>query len=190
MIELKPQECKHLMGKYDKLMHKIAHGIFGDITSQHEDSYQDLCVSAIEAVNGFAKKTGNSNYEDFKDDDLFNKYIKTVLWNKLNSKRRTITQSLDSNRLAVRIHTTNQEEDDIDVEDTSTNEVIFQESEEYLEAFPEEERVVIDIISNDPLAFLKNGKVNIDRIRRKANFSTNKVNRLIDTISSKIRNDL
>ena len=189
MIELKPQEWEDLMVKYEKLIHKIAHGIFGDVTTQHDDSYQDLCVSALEAVNGYAKKTGKLDYQSFKDDELFNKYLKTVLWNRLNTKRRLVTRALDINGKAIRINILNEEES-FDIEDTSLDDSVFKESAEYLSSFIEEERKVINVISNDPLAFLQNGNINIDRIRRKLNMSTNKTHQLVTQIAHKIKNDL
>jgi len=189
MIKLKPQEWEELMDKYEKLIHYIANGIFGDVTTAHDDSYQDLCVSAIEAVNGYAKKVNNFNYQTFKGDKHFDQYIKTVLWNRLNTKRRLVTRALDINSKAVRINKLDGEEA-FDIEDTSVDDKIFLESEEYLCSFIDEERDIIRVISNDPLAFLVNGNINVDRIRRKIGRSTNKTYQLIVQIADKIKNDL
>jgi len=80
------------LAKYENLMWKISHTISGDrVTANLEDNFADLCVSALESIYGFEKKTGTS-FDEFIDTDLFNSYTKTVLWNSKNKKGKLLTK--------------------------------------------------------------------------------------------------
>ena len=78
--------------KYTRLMYTISKRITGDPhTCSIEDNYADLCVSALKAVNAYAKKTGKKP-DDFIESKSFDQYIKTVLWNLKNSKGGAVTK--------------------------------------------------------------------------------------------------
>lgn len=73
-------------------MFTISRQISGDPhTCSLEDNYADLCVSALIAVNSYAKKTGEDP-SNFVDTKCFDQYIKTVLWNLKNKKGGNITK--------------------------------------------------------------------------------------------------
>ena len=79
------QEWETVRKKYGKLMYMICHRISGDkVTNDIEDSYQELCISAMDAVRTFSKKSGRE-FGDYFSTIEFDKYIKTCLWNKKNS---------------------------------------------------------------------------------------------------------
>ena len=71
--------------KYGKLMYMIAHRVGGDaITNSVDDSFQELSISAMDAVSTFSRKT-DKKFEEFFKTKEFDKYIKTCLWNRKNS---------------------------------------------------------------------------------------------------------
>lgn len=70
--------------KYGKLLHHIAYRIGLDpITYDHDDSYQELCIAMMDTVKMF-NKTATLTFEEYKDTKHFDKYLKTVLWNRKN----------------------------------------------------------------------------------------------------------
>ena len=80
--------------KYGNLLHHIAYRIGGDkITNDHDDSYQELCIAILDSVEAFDGKKP-LEFKKYKETTGFDKYLKTVLWNRKNNlgtkiKRRT-----------------------------------------------------------------------------------------------------
>ena len=78
--------------KYGRLLHHIAYRIGGDsITNDHDASYQELSIAMMDTVEIFDKhpdygggKKGGS-FEEYKNTPYFDKYLKTVLWNRKNN---------------------------------------------------------------------------------------------------------
>lgn len=74
-----------ILEKYKSLMYHISHRIGGDrVAHDFEDSFQELSMSACDAVVTLMRKTGKSFDELFPTRDA-DKYIKTCLWNKKNN---------------------------------------------------------------------------------------------------------
>tara|TARA_R110000751_G_scaffold56832_3_gene120942 strand:+ start:160 stop:714 length:555 start_codon:yes stop_codon:yes gene_type:complete len=77
-------EWEWLEEKYGKLLHHIAYRIGLDpITNDHDDSYQELSIAMMDTVAMF-DKTATVPFEEYKDTTHFDKYLKTVLWNRKN----------------------------------------------------------------------------------------------------------
>ena len=77
-------EWEWLENKYGNLLHHIAYRIGLDpITHDHDDSYQELCIAMMDTVRMF-DKTATVPFEKYKDTAHFDKYLKTVLWNRKN----------------------------------------------------------------------------------------------------------
>ena len=76
-----PQEWwDQYLKKYERLMYKIAHMISGDPTiCTIEDNFNDLCVAAIESVEGYRKMT-KKTLDVLLTDKGFDQYTKTCLW--------------------------------------------------------------------------------------------------------------
>lgn len=82
------------MKKYKDLMYMISYRISGDSAlCSVEDNFSDLCISAIESVRGFIKKTG-CTLEELFDNPLFDKYTKTCLWKNKAKKGARITERM------------------------------------------------------------------------------------------------
>ena len=85
-----PQEWwDQYLKKYERVMYKIAHMISGDPTiCTIEDNFNDLCVAAIESVEGYRKMT-KKTLDVLLTDKGFDQYTKTCLW------RRKARKGLD-----------------------------------------------------------------------------------------------
>tara|TARA_R110002110_G_scaffold67905_1_gene184378 strand:- start:208 stop:762 length:555 start_codon:yes stop_codon:yes gene_type:complete len=78
-------EWEWLEEKYGKLLHHIAYRIGGDsVTNDHDDSYQELSIAMMDTVAMF-DKTASVPFEEYKTTTHFDKYLKTVLWNRKNN---------------------------------------------------------------------------------------------------------
>jgi len=78
------EQWEWLEEKYGKLLHHIAYRIGLDpITNDHDDSYQELCIAMMDTVTMFDKRVSES-FEEYKTTAHFDKYLKTVLWNRKN----------------------------------------------------------------------------------------------------------
>ena len=81
--------------RYGKLMRTIALKISGDdAVANPEDNYSDLCIAAIESINGFENKTG-MGFDEAINTKLFDGYTKTVLWNRKAKKGIPLTKRMD-----------------------------------------------------------------------------------------------
>mgnify|MGYP003124850412 CR=1 FL=1 len=79
------EDWEWLEEKYGKLLHHIGYRIGGDsITNDHDDSYQNLCIAVMDTINTF-DKTQNVPFSEYKETAHFDKYLKTVLWNRKNN---------------------------------------------------------------------------------------------------------
>ena len=71
--------------KYKRLMYAVSHRIGGDkVATDFDDSQQELSITALDAVDAYARKTG-LEFDEFFSTREFDKYIKTWLWNKKNN---------------------------------------------------------------------------------------------------------
>ena len=85
MSNISNEDWNWLEEKYGKLLHHIAYRIGGDsITNDHDDSYQNLCIAVMDTVNTF-DKTQSVPFSEYKETAHFDKYLKTVLWNRKNN---------------------------------------------------------------------------------------------------------
>ena len=79
------EDWEWLEEKYGKLLHHIAYRIGGDaVTNDHDDSYQNLSIAVLDTVRMF-DKTQTVPFSEYKDTAHFDKYLKTVLWNRKNN---------------------------------------------------------------------------------------------------------
>jgi hypothetical protein len=82
---LNDDQWDKLHNKYKRLMYAVGHRIGGDkVGTDFDDSQQELSITAFDAVDAYARKTGLS-FEEFFNTREFDKYIKTCLWNKKNN---------------------------------------------------------------------------------------------------------
>ena len=174
--------------KYGKLIHKIGHNISGDLAiSSHPDNVQDLWVSVLEAVQGFAKKEGQT-FDEFWGSKGFDKYIKTCLWNSKNSKGAKITKKYPLTKRTVDIV------DNAEVLGLEDPVSLSGESSLFMEEIPsllsQEEETAVQKLVEDPTLIRASGKVNIQALSKELDKSRMKTIKLIDSISEKLGNEL
>jgi|ETNvirnome_2_300_1030623.scaffolds.fasta_scaffold00218_23 hypothetical protein len=80
--------------QYGRLMHSITRRISGDnAVANLEDNYAELCLAAIESINGFHRKTGQT-FSEMWENPLFDKYTKTCLWHSKNNRGKKISKKI------------------------------------------------------------------------------------------------
>ena len=164
MSELNDTQWKQITKKYGKLMWMISHRVGGDtITNSVEDSYQELSMSAMDAVRTFSNKT-TKPFDEFFSTKEFDKYIKTCLWNKKNSlgikiqKKKVVNNAMS-----------------FEPEDVSG----FADIE-----LDDECRKVVEVILRDGKVIKPNGKININRLVRETGKSKPRIKYIIERLES------
>jgi len=192
MVELTDKEWALYEERYGKLMHTIAMKISGDdAIASHEDNYADLCVAALESIEGFEKKTG----EKFKaaiNNKLFDQYTKTVLWNRKAKKGIPLTKKMEFRNKHFSIdqdmisHDGERRLDNL--EDTRAQ---FDASSVDLNDFsnsqPEDVKKVLDAIVKNPGSLSKDGIFNHAAIRRSTGLSVHFTNKAIEVLKNSLR---
>ena len=176
-----PQEWWDLyLKKYERLMYKIAHMISGDPTiCTIEDNFNDLCVAAIESVEGYRKMT-KKKLDVLLTDKGFDQYTKTCLW------RRKARKGLDVEkkraiRKCVPIQT--------DTDDGYDLSAIIDKGyslagTEILDIFASVEvnKEVLDVIISNPSVLKDNGTFNYSELGRLLDVSSTTANARVDKL--------
>ena len=194
MIQLTDKQWALYEERYGKLMHTIAMKISGDdAVANHEDNYADLCIAALESIEGFKNKTG----EDFDvaiNNKLFDQYTKTVLWNRKAKKGIPLTKkmefrnkhySLDQDFIMNDSDSPSPHER---IEDTRSGfGASATELEDFTESQPDDVKKVINAIMKNPGILSKDGIFNHAAIRRATGLSVNYTNKAVDKLKKSLR---
>ena len=194
MIKLTDEQWALYEERYGKLMHTIAMKISGDdAIANHEDNYADLCMAALESIEGFKNKTG----EDFDvaiNNKLFDQYTKTVLWNRKAKKGIPLTKKMEFRNKHYSL-----DQDFImnDSDSPSSHERIEDtrsgfgasatELEDFTESQPDDVKKVINAILKNPGILSKDGIFNHAAVRRATGLSVNYTNKAIDKLKKSLR---
>tara|TARA_R110000824_G_scaffold148_4_gene540 strand:- start:2270 stop:2839 length:570 start_codon:yes stop_codon:yes gene_type:complete len=165
--------------KYGRLIYTIAHKIGGDsVVNSFEDSVQELYISALDACEAYERKT-QILFDEFFAMEEFDKYIKSVLWNKKNNQGAQISKKLGVTRHA----TLNEEIVEVDpaleyeVSDVSS---MLAEVDGVCESGEE----LIKMIVSDHRLVKPNGSLNISKISRNMSMTKKEVNLLISQLKN------
>ena len=170
---LTAEQWEWLEKKYGKLLHHIAYRIGGDsITNDHDDSYQELSIAVLDTVAMF-DKTQTTSFDEYKSSVGFDKYLKTVLWNRKNNlggkivKRAPLRRqvSIDEQILKDKVH------EHIDSFTPFGNESLDTDIQELVQ------QVVLDARIIKP-----SGDFNISRLCRRLDKSKSQVNFIIQKL--------
>ena len=179
MSSMSDAEWKMVTKKYGKLMWMISHRVGGDaITNSVDDSYQELSMSAMDAVRTFSKKT-TKDFTEFFTTKEFDKYIKTCLWNKKNSlgikiqKKKVVNNAMSFEPELV------SEEETYEGSGIPIDVSGFAEIE-----LDEECRVVVECILRDGKTIKPNGKININRLVRETGKSKPRIKYIIERLGT------
>lgn len=196
MITISENDWQEYLVKYKNLMWKISHMISGDPSiCTIEDNYNDLCLAAVESIQGFHKKTGKP-FSEMLGSVYFDKYTKTCLWtakarkgNKIKKgyKIRNNTISLDYGAESSGVS----QGIPIDhLEDTRCGSFAALESNDFFNSFDESSKNLIDIILDNPEMLTEEGKIKLNRLSEKMNLSIDKLKTQLHTIGKKLKYEL
>jgi hypothetical protein len=178
-----PQEWwDQYLKKYERLMYKIAHMISGDPTiCTIEDNFNDLCVAAIESVEGYRKMT-KKKLDVLLTDKGFDQYTKTCLW------RRKARKGLDveKKRAIRKCVSLTTGDDDSGYEVSSIVDKGYNlEGTEIHSIFDavEQNKDLLDVVVNNPSVIKNNGAFNYSELGRLLDVSsttaTSRMNKLV-----------
>ena len=158
------------------------------MTASPEDNYSELCIAALESINGFFKKTGLTFDESF-DTKLFDQYTKTVLWNRKAKKGIPLSKKMDfrkknksldapmfSNSEASLAHLIEDPRSHIDVSSVDFNDFMKDQNDDV--------KTVMNAVLKDPSLLSKQGFIKTSAICRSTPLSIHFVNQAVDKIKS------
>jgi len=186
------QQWELILEKYERLMWKIAHNISGDnAIASLEDNYQDLCVAAMDAIQGFQKKTGKT-FDEFWDSEewgrIFDKYIKTCLWNLKNNKGAKITKKYPITKKTVNLADSEEILLMAGSDDGAMEDKVF--LSEVGRSLDDDQKECLRALVNDPRLLHPSGKVNISKLARHLDKPWLHTDQIVESISKIINNNL
>lgn len=184
---------EELKEKYEDLIFYISYRITGDIAlASFEDNVQDLWIAVMNAVEGFSKKI-NKSYTEFKDDKLWDSYIKTVLWNHKNKKGKAISKRYKIHRDILSL---NNNKEDFNGEQICelVNEKYNTEESYYISELcnllPKIHVKAIKVILEDPSLLYPSGKINIVAFSKALNVSRYIGQKIVDELTVAMEQDI
>ena len=196
MVELTDEQWAKYEDRYGSLMHTISNMISGDSAiASHEDNYADLCVAALESIEGFKNKTG----EDFDvaiNNKLFDQYTKTVLWNRKAKKGIPLTKRMEfrnkhySIDRDMTVYGGEGEEQGSHgrIEDVRSGYAASaMELEDFTESQPDHVKTVINAVLKDPKLLHKDGTFNKSGLMKTTGLSLWFTRKAIATIRTSTR---
>ena len=196
MIQLTDKQWALYEERYGKLMHTISKKISGDnALASHEDNYADLCIAALESIEGFEKKTG----EDFDiaiNNKLFDQYTKTVLWNRKAKKGIPLTKKMDfRNKQYSLDHSFLYSDGETQgihdrIEDTRAQyDASSVDLEDFTSEQPEDVKKIINAILKNPKILSRDGTLNHSALRDSTGLSVHFTNKAVSKLKQSIRKD-
>src|SRR6056300_1544052 len=195
MIQLTDKQWALYEERYGKLMHTIAMKISGDdAIANHEDNYADLCMAALESIEGFKKKTGE-DFDEAINNKLFDQYTKTVLWNRKAKKGIPLSKKMDFRKPHVSLDVSYEEQDSGDdllhcLEDRKAVANLSSiDTSSYIKDQEPNVRKVMDALISDPSMVQKNGVINLTALSRPTGLSVYHVKRAVGKIKKLMSKD-
>lgn len=153
-------------------MHKISRMIGGDsIIASPEDNFSELCMAALESINGFHKKTGK-NFEEMFPLKLFDQYTKTCLWTTKARKGTPISNKMPFRNKHISMSETDDNDEPIEIADTSSasHQSLMYITDVFDKIGPDEKKIMKAILE-DPDVLTNDGFLNLSAIDRKTGLS-------------------
>jgi len=196
MIKLTDDQWALYEERYGRLMHTIAMKISGDdAIANHEDNYADLCMAALESIEGFKKKTGEE-FDEAIDNKLFDQYTKTVLWNRKAKKGIPLSKKMDFRNKHYSLDQDLPYSSGIDegqgshqrIEDTRASfGVSAVDLEDFTESQPEDVKKVINAILKNPGILSKDGFFNNSVLREATGLSVHYTAKAVNQLKDSLR---
>tara|TARA_R100001509_G_scaffold125700_1_gene79200 strand:- start:829 stop:1434 length:606 start_codon:yes stop_codon:yes gene_type:complete len=196
MIKLTDKQWALYEERYGRLMHTIAMKISGDdAVANHEDNYADLCIAALESIEGFKKKTGQ-DFDEAIDNKLFDQYTKTVLWNRKAKKGIPLTKrmsfrnkhySLDQAVTSIEQGGGDQSSHELIEDSRSGYAASAVELEDFTESQPDDVKKVINAIMKNPGILARDGTINHSAIKKHTGLSIHYTNKAVDHLKKSMK---
>tara|TARA_R110002153_G_scaffold50412_1_gene141870 strand:- start:29 stop:625 length:597 start_codon:yes stop_codon:yes gene_type:complete len=193
MKQLTDDQWRYYEQRYGKLMKMISSRISGDeALANPEDNYSDLCIAALESIEGFRKKTGES-FDVAMNNKLFDQYTKTVLWNRKAKKGIPLTNKMPFRNKHFSIDqmkTSGGEHNSFDLEDPKASldlSSMFLE-ETFGHANPDV-KVIVNAIVKDPSVVTEEGKLKNASLRNTTGLSLYRISKAVNSIKMLSNND-
>lgn len=180
--------------RYGNLMHTISRKISGDdAIANHEDNYSDLCIAALESIDGFRKKTGE-DFDTAINNKLFDQYTKTVLWNRKAKKGIPLTKKMEFRNKHYSIDQEYAGSDgDRPSDKIADHRAQYDASAVDLEDFTNSQNAdvkkVINAVMTNPDILSKEGMFNYAAIRKSTGLSIHYTVKAIDNLKKTLRRD-
>ena len=193
MIKLTDEQWALYEERYGRLMHTIAMKISGDdAVANHEDNYADLCIAALESIEGFKKKTGK-DFDEAIDTKLFDQYTKTVLWNRKAKKGIPLTKKMSFRNSHVSL--------DLDsagdfgsgslherIEDPKASyDASSVDLEDFTKSQPEDVQKVMNAIIKNPGLLSRDGTINHSALKSTTGLSVHYTNKAISQLKKSMK---
>lgn len=190
MIELTTEQWDLYLSKYKNLMWRISHLISGDsMTASLEDNYSDLNIAALESINGYHKKTGQS-FDEMIDTKLFDQYTKTCLWTAKARKGIKLSERMPFRNMHMSIEDLKTAHDDgdtgFDIADASALKPVSKvDAADIVNTYDYKIKRVIKALEDDPGLMSESGNVKITPLAKKLGVSASKVKNVIKFLEDK-----
>lgn len=187
MIELTTEQWDLYLKKYKNLMWRISHLISGDsMLASLEDNYSDLNIAAIESINGFHKKTGES-FDEMIKNKLFDQYTKTCLWTAKARKGIKLSERMPFRNKHVSIdEMRNDEESPFDIPDASAiRDISRVDAADIVNTYDYKVKRVIRALENNPDLMSDAGNIKINPLAKELGVSVAKVKDVIKFLEDK-----
>tara|TARA_R100001509_G_scaffold51955_1_gene28422 strand:- start:846 stop:1439 length:594 start_codon:yes stop_codon:yes gene_type:complete len=194
MIKLTDKQWALYEERYGKLMHTIAYKISGDeAIANHEDNYADLCVAALESIEGFKNKTGE-DFDEAINNKLFDQYTKTVLWNRKAKKGIPLTKRMDFRNKQISLDYESSVPNGFPgydyIEDKKSQyDASAVDLQDFTDGQPEDVKTVINAILKNPGLLAKDGSINHSALRNSTGLSVHFTNKAVTKLKQSIRRD-
>ena len=179
--------------RYGKLMHTISMKISGDLAlASHEDNYSDLTVAALESIEGFKKKTGQT-FEEAMENKLFDQYTKTVLWNRKAKKGIPLSKKIPFRNKQVSLDMGNSDGDSCFHDRIPDTRAQYNTSSVDLDDFTQSQsenvQKVMNAILGNPNILSKDGTINHSAVRQTTGLSVHFAKRAVENLTRSLRRD-
>jgi len=152
-----------------------------------EDNYSDLNIAAIESINGFHKKTGES-FDEMINNKLFDQYTKTCLWTAKARKGIKLSERMPFRNKHISIEEIRQddEESSFDIADVSaTRDISRVDATDIVNTYDYKVKRIIKALEDKPELMSETGNIKINPLAKELGVSVAKVKNVIKFLEDK-----
>lgn len=184
-VTLTPSQWEKYEKQYKGLMYRITQLISGDVVvANTEDSYAELCLAAIESINGFHRKTGE-DFDEMWENPLFDKYTKTCLWHSKNNRGKRISKKIPMLR-----KTFSMDYDHVEAQVFREDAHLNLNFEECWSKMSSGQTAVLDKILDSHKLLTSTGRVNVSALSKELDVSWSSAKKLVNSLSEILGSDL